>query len=636
LTRRSDCVFVGNGIPPLHFEDATIVVPHFAVLQVCRRGVDSNPIGTSPLSPKTFLYGKHANQVARILENYGVSTELGSKFSDIRAAAAQKLLWASCLWLVCHSDTTTGREPLTVSQAHEQCQDSIDRLVGELLPALERLLGKGVDASVVTSYLKAYSQSIPNAIPSKELAIAELEERNGVWLSLGSEENPQTFHRELIRQLTGKDSLANAKEDGVRQQSLHEEPSRAEKLDLQSINLAAWGYPNPPKPKPKHISIVGGGIIGSALALFLAERHSGCTIVVFDQMSERDVGKTTPASWAWLNANYKFPKSYQILNQLGIHAWKHEPHLSSLPAWMGSLVRFEEFPDFVNDGGYPVLGPLSTTRILELEPYANWKLNKTSDPDDMSGEGFTFHFPDEGCVDPTAAVQTLRQAAERLGVRFLGDHNVTNIVRDPQTGAVIGLESQSAESNRVKFTATELVISAAGAGAGARCLGGLPLLHRPGQIAYASPTEESSKRLSTILVDPLRSSHVLQRSDGSIVAGGGALEVGGSSGTVEVPSLKSTRINESLLDGALQLSPSIVGSARLTHTSAAVRPMPSDGFPIVGYVEQGLYAVVTHSGMTLGLILAAVAAGEIIENIRCDLLAPYRPSRFQHQRSLDK
>ena len=122
------------------------------------------------------------------------------------------------------------------------------------------------------------------------------------------------------------------------------------------------------------------------------------------------------------------------------------------------------------------------------------------------------------------------------------------------------------------------------------------------------------------------------------MAGGGALEVGGSSGTVTVSSSSdsASQSNEEdddassslLWKGALQLSPSIAGSARLSHTSAAVRPMPTDGLPVVGFVEQGLYVVVTHSGITLGPILASLAAGEITENIRCDLLSEYRPSRF--------
>jgi glycine/D-amino acid oxidase-like deaminating enzyme len=82
------------------------------------------------------------------------------------------------------------------------------------------------------------------------------------------------------------------------------------------------------------------------------------------------------------------------------------------------------------------------------------------------------------------------------------------------------------------------------------------------------------------------------------------------------------------LEGAKRLSPSVVDGAEFTHTSEAVRPMPKDGLPVVGYLQQGLYTLVTHSGITLGPLLSALAAGEIDENISCDLLSPYRPSRF--------
>ena len=502
--------------------------------------------------------------------------------------------------------------------------------------------------------------------------------------------------------------------------------TRRVQLNLENIHLAVWGRKlDETNDKPKHISIVGGGILGSSMALFLAQRHPDATIVVLDDQKEyptpppssspsttrkegaRSVGKTTPASWAWINANSKSPKSYQILNQLGIHAWKHEAQLSSLPLWMGSLVRFEEYPGFVCDGGYPVEGPLSDNRIRELEPFANWKLDHATesskpgeqaaatataaaaDDDDGNDVGFTFHFPDEACVDPSEAVLALRRASEKLGVRFLTGRNVTGVVRDPQTGKISEILSESLEGDGSSSSSnnnndddnksdshreddrisTDLVVSAAGIGSAAPCLGGIPLLHRPGTIAFAHPTMASqqqpprlpplspppssssssssggsgrSPRLSKILVDPLRSSHLLQRKDGTLVAGGGALEVGGSSGTVKVSdpatrtddeesddgSLSSSSSSSSLWKGAAELSPSIAGSARLDHVSTAVRPMPTDGLPVVGFVEPGLYAIVTHSGITLGPILASLAAGEITEDIRCDLLAPYRPSRF--------
>ncbi len=419
-------------------------------------------------------------------------------------------------------------------------------------------------------------------------------------------------------------------------------PNPSKKLDLDNIHLVAWGKERASvedKP-PQTISIVGGGILGSATALFLAQKLPSASIVVLDQEEESVLGTTTPASWAWINANSKSPKSYQILNQLGIHAWKHEKHLSSLPKWMGSLVRFEEIPDFLKeghplcDGGYPAEGPLSSSRIRELEPFANWKLNNTSgEESDSHQTGFTYHFPDEACVDPSEAVMTLQQACQKLGVKFLMGHNVTGVLRDDATGRVRAILSTMPKNGKECLTPTDLIISAAGVGAAATCLGGIPLLHRPGQIVYANPKPSSTGMLSKILVDPMRSSHLLQRRDGTLVAGGGALEVGGSSGTVKTSSSESESSSGNnkdalLLEGARQLSPALLESAKVSHTSAAVRPMPSDGLPVVGYVERDLYVIVTHSGITLGPILASLAAGEIAENMECDLLSKYRPSRF--------
>lgn len=98
--RKDDLVFVGNGIPPDEFEYSTVIVPHYSVLQICQRNDTENPIGTSPGSPKTFLYGKHASYAARILEKYGVATEIVDAFLTIKVKATLKLAWASCMWLL--------------------------------------------------------------------------------------------------------------------------------------------------------------------------------------------------------------------------------------------------------------------------------------------------------------------------------------------------------------------------------------------------------------------------------------------------------------------------------------------------------------------------------------------------------
>jgi glycine/D-amino acid oxidase-like deaminating enzyme len=124
-------------------------------------------------------------------------------------------------------------------------------------------------------------------------------------------------------------------------------------------------------PPVQNIVVTGGGIMGCSVALSLARRPPGVKVTVVDMLSDSEAGETTPASWAWLNATGKEPKSHQLLSQLGLHAWKYHPELSSLPSWMGSLVRFEKQPAFVDEGGYPVDGPLSKSKIHELEPLAH-------------------------------------------------------------------------------------------------------------------------------------------------------------------------------------------------------------------------------------------------------------------------
>ena len=404
--RRVDLVLLGNGIPDYEFLESTIVVPHYAVLKVCCRN-DPNPIITSPLSPKTLVYGKHASSTAAILERYGVATEIVDTFEKIRAAAARKLLWASCMWLMCHS---ADNAPLTVAQAHDQRQLELDRLLDELLPALSEWTGVSENPSQHKEYIKAYSLSMPNAVPSKDLAIIEVRDRNGVWLDLRNKQFPQTFHQQLLEQVGAVETAIGTERNGTKEEIQIADidataTTCSTRLELPDIGLSVWGRSNNQQqvPPAQNIVVIGGGIIGCSVALSLA-RRPGVKVTVVDMLSDSEDGQTTPASWAWLNANGKAPKSYQLLNHLGLHAWKYHPELSSLPSWIGSLVRFEKQPGFVDEGGYPVDGPLSESKIHELEPLAH--LPNVKIDGSIHDEAPVYFFPDEGSVDPVQAVKT--------------------------------------------------------------------------------------------------------------------------------------------------------------------------------------------------------------------------------------
>lgn len=60
-----------------------------------------------------------------------------------------------------------------------------------------------------------------------------------------------------------------------------------------------------------------------------------------------------------------------------------------------------------------------------------------------------------------------------------------------------------------------------------------------------------------------------------------------------------------------------------------VRPVPDDGLPLVGtHAEvQGLYSVVSHSGVTLAPLLGELVADELTNDRQVPDLSPYRPTR---------
>ena len=60
------------------------------------------------------------------------------------------------------------------------------------------------------------------------------------------------------------------------------------------------------------------------------------------------------------------------------------------------------------------------------------------------------------------------------------------------------------------------------------------------------------------------------------------------------------------------------------------RPIPLDGFPVLGFSPKApnVYLALTHSGVTLAPLIAQLAAIEIADGAKVDLLSDYRPSRF--------
>jgi len=191
--KENDLVWFGNGIPIVG--TGTHVVPHFGVLKV------HGEVVTSQTSPPTYIYGRHARFVEEILRRYGIHAVRVQDFESVQAYAVRKLLWASCLWLLCH----TKSPPFTVSEVHDQRPEDLERLVKELWPAVSKLTKcEAANVEDTLLYMEQYSRSMSVAIPSLTLAISELKDRNGCFYE---GQLSQPYHHDLLTTLAGRQAV---------------------------------------------------------------------------------------------------------------------------------------------------------------------------------------------------------------------------------------------------------------------------------------------------------------------------------------------------------------------------------------------------------------------------------------------
>ena len=239
-SRRQDLVFVTNGLPSRILDgllgggheseddsngllnSITLSVLHFGVLSV------GGDVVTASSSPPTLVHGKHSLSLVALLQSQDIVVEQVSSRSNLEAAAVKKLMWSSIMWILCHEeecdgdsdganymyDNGTGNassasKAITVAEVHEKKERKLRALAEELLPAANSMLGQDNGLGTVDeilAYFRLYSFSMPNAIPSKDLALDELPERNGLFLNPDGYEQP--MHKALLERVAGPDAIA--------------------------------------------------------------------------------------------------------------------------------------------------------------------------------------------------------------------------------------------------------------------------------------------------------------------------------------------------------------------------------------------------------------------------------------------
>jgi glycine/D-amino acid oxidase-like deaminating enzyme len=365
----------------------------------------------------------------------------------------------------------------------------------------------------------------------------------------------------------------------------------------------------------QRIAVIGAGIVGVSVAFRLAE--SAAARVWLIDGSQPGTG-TTSSSFAWVNANEKTPRHYFELNRAGLEEhFRLRDELIGRAPWLSSRGNLEWTEDEA------ALEKLRR-RVARLHScgYATdwWEASRVNEimepnvafPDPDIPVAF---FPEEAWVDAPGLANTLVQLARRNGsqVRFGAAVEAIEL----GGGRVAAVRLQSGE--RLPVDAT---INAAGPGADrVGALLGLPLPLRSSEslllrLAVEGNPIERIVHTQQINIRPDGTRHIL-------------LHHSSIDKKLKDATETESSLCRELLERARRVVPALE-NAKIDDARVGVRPVPEDGLPCVGAVSgvPGYYEAVTHSGVTLGLLVGRLLAREVLTGEVDPLIASFRPDRF--------
>lgn len=362
------------------------------------------------------------------------------------------------------------------------------------------------------------------------------------------------------------------------------------------------------------VAVIGTGVIGAAVGWHLTRRGAD---VLFLDRGEPGAG-VSDWTFAWVNASNKTQtREYFALNvagmsahrrlaaQFGADGWWHPTgHLrwadtgeagEALRAKAGQLAAW----------GYDVaLWEAGKVRDL-LEPAVRFPAEDTP----------VAVFPREGWIDGRALTAKLVGEALHGGARAMFGTAVRGI--EVTGGRVTAVVTGDAETHRV-----DAVVNAAGPdGDKVAALVGrtIPMRYEPGLVARLHCGDVPVRRA-------MHAPHVEIRPAGYRQLVLHSREIDGRLVTHdEFP----PALAEDLCALALDVVPALAAAA-IVGVRAVSRPIPGDGFPSVGALDDvpGYYEAIAHSGITLAAVIGEVLAQEISGGGVSPLISPYRPGRL--------
>ncbi len=365
------------------------------------------------------------------------------------------------------------------------------------------------------------------------------------------------------------------------------------------------------------IVIVGAGVIGACLAYHLSLRPQNVITVL-----ERDIpgAGASGHSFAWVNAFGKDPRDYHTLNRRSLDMWYRLAHEldADIGIHYGGEMRWENRTDRtaqlgrriqqLQTWGYPCK-LITREEMLALEPdlCPGALLAASHSEADIHVETDKFisvclkHAQGSGAIvhSKTSATDFVTRDGKIIAVKTTDTEYQCDVVvlasgvQTTELASLIGVHIPQQQSPGIVIETTPCA----------------PVLHSVAVI-HAPPADENHQHL-----------HLRQLTDGTLRIGQGTQE--------GINRDDSQEHADTLLAQAKAHLPAIA-DAEAIPTPIGYRPMPLDGFPILGFTKAvpNLYIALMHSGVTLAPLVGEMATLEIVDGARVDWFAPYRLERF--------
>ncbi len=393
---------------------------------------------------------------------------------------------------------------------------------------------------------------------------------------------------------------------------------------LRGLTAALPAYAlSPPVLAQRHlprIAVIGGGIVGASVAMHLAQ--AGASVTLLEKTGPAK--GATEKSFAWLNT-YNPDAHYRAMRLQSLLAYRSLDIPLQLGITWGGYLNWTDSDSesaALRSFASSVAGTPTAWRALSAAELA--QLSPCLVPGAVAAAYFSAI---DGHLDPVWVTWRLLDRAQLLGAKLVFPCEVTGLDFHGRRLAGIATTQGRFATDRVVVAAgvdTPRILSMAGAS--------LRLQHAPGILTHSLPIPEVTK----MVYDGPREIEFKQMANGRIVG-------------TDAPAPPDTAVHKEIRDHAVDFPDTSVRSmhgtrvleriaAYLPAAKAAVfdcltlgfRPMPLDGFPVVGALPgtPDVYVAVTHSGVTLAPILGQYVSQEILGERLVDWLAPYRPTRF--------